>query len=80
MTRPFPGGRLTLVDRVLKTWRNGPDGDGLDTEMELKTLKEYGDVLTQRFGVELPGAAIDRLFALEPSISRGSAPLAAAGE
>jgi len=74
VTRPFPGGRLTLVDRVLKTWRNTLDGEVLDHQDSLESLKDYGDALGQRFGLELPGEAIDRLFALEPSISRGSAP------
>ena len=76
VTRPFPGGRLTLADRTLKTWRNTLDGEVLDAQEDLLTLQAYGDALAQRFGLELPGPAIDRLFSLEPSISRGSAPCA----
>jgi len=74
-SRPLPGGRLTLNDRTLKTWRNTSKGEVLDREELLLTAQTYGDVLTERFGLALPGPAIDRLFALEPSISRGNTPL-----
>jgi N-hydroxyarylamine O-acetyltransferase len=75
VSRPSPGGRMTLVDRVLKTWRNTLEGEVLDEERHLETIQAYGETLARCFGLDLPGAAIDRLFALEPSISRGNTPL-----
>lgn len=75
VTKLVPGGRLTLNDRALKTWRNTMDGEVLDHEEPLDTVQTYGGVLRERFGLELAEQAIDRLFALEPSISRGSTPL-----
>lgn len=75
VTRPIPGGRLTLVDRILKTWQTSPDGERLVAEETLATRGSYGDVLFERFGLVLSGAAIDRLWNLEPSVSRGSLPL-----
>jgi N-hydroxyarylamine O-acetyltransferase len=71
VTRLIPGGRLTLVDRSLKTLRNTLDGEVLEHETELSRVSAYGDALSERFGLRLSDKAIDRLF----SISRGNAPL-----
>jgi N-hydroxyarylamine O-acetyltransferase len=75
VTVPVPGGRRTLVDRTLKTWRTTLDGEVLDQERALTTRGEYADTLAGAFGLTLGGAAIDRLWNLEPSVSRGSRPL-----
>jgi N-hydroxyarylamine O-acetyltransferase len=75
VTRPVPGGRLTLGDRILRTWRNTLDGEFLERQEEMETVVAYGDLLGNGFGLDLPGVAIDRLFTLEPSISRGNTPL-----
>lgn len=71
VTRPVPGGRLTLVDRVLKTWQVGPEGERLAGERELDR-SAYGDALSATFGLVLSGPAVDRLWNLEPSVSRGN--------
>lgn len=75
VTRPVPGGRLTLVDRDLKTWQTGSDGEVLVSVETLPDRSAYADALAGRFGLELSGEAIDRLWNLEPSVSRGNRPL-----
>lgn len=75
-TRPVPGGRKTLADHVLKTYHTSLEGEVLAAE-ETLSRSRYGTVLEEQFGIVLPGPAIDRLWNLEPSVSRGSTPLRA---
>lgn len=74
ITKPIPNGRLSLVDRALKTshYRNE---EVSTTSQEYTCARDYGDALQKHFGLVLSDKAIDRLFNLEPSISRGNAPL-----
>ena len=74
-TRPIPGGRKTLVDHVLKTYETGLDGEVLVAEETVPSLSAYGKVLEEQFGVVVSGPAVDRLWNLEPSVSRGNSPL-----
>lgn len=74
VTKPVPGGRLTLVDRQFKTWKNTPEGEVLVSDEALVTRGAYADAL-ETFGLALAGDAVDRLWNREPSVSRGSLPL-----
>ena len=74
-TKPIPGGRITLADHTLKHWRNTPAGEVLDDQQTLEAKTRYADVLFQRFGLGLEERAVDRLWSLEPSVSRGNPPL-----
>lgn len=74
-TKPIPGGRITLADHVLKTYTTGADGEVLVAEESMASRLAYGKVLEEEFGIVLSGPAIDRLWNLEPSVSRGSLPL-----
>jgi len=76
VTRPIPGGRVTLIDHLLKTWSTGMDGEKLEREDILPNRSAYVAVLEERFGLQLSGSAIDRLWGLEPSVSQGNQPLA----
>ena len=74
-TKPVPGGRLTLADHTLKHWRNTPAGEVLEDQQTLETKTQYAEVLAGQFGLALENKAIDRLWTLEPSVSRGNNPL-----
>jgi N-hydroxyarylamine O-acetyltransferase len=71
---PVEGGRISLTDRVFKVFRNTLEGEVLVSETLLTDLATYRDLLADRFGVRLPGPAVERLWNQEPAVSRGAPP------